>query len=221
MMSSNSIKLNSANFDYYILRVAPNTELEQIASKLATLREFDATGKYLVLECSAKPDMSQFIPYLKKIDDVAAKFALEVKFIVANQFILADQIDGRAVINLPATLQSKPILNQTLLIEEPVRSGIRIENDGDIIVTTLVSHNAEIIASGNIHVYGDCRGRVLAGNGGNKKAKIFIARFNAEMISIAGIYRVIEDKLPDNLHNKAVQIFLDEKERLNVIPLAV
>ncbi|TXJ02638.1 MAG: septum site-determining protein MinC [Neisseriales bacterium] len=221
MMPSNSIKLNSANFDYYILRVAPNTELEQIASKLATLREFDATGKYLVLECSAKPDMSQFIPYLKKIDDVAAKFALEVKFIVANQFILADQIDGRAVINLPATLQSKPILNQTLLIEEPVRSGIRIENDGDIIVTTLVSHNAEIIASGNIHVYGDCRGRVLAGNGGNKKAKIFIARFNAEMISIAGIYRVIEDKLPDNLHNKAVQIFLDEKERLNVIPLAV
>ena len=63
MMPSNSIKLNSANFDYYILRVAPNTELEQIASKLATLREFDATGKYLVLECSAKPDMSQFIPY--------------------------------------------------------------------------------------------------------------------------------------------------------------
>jgi septum site-determining protein MinC len=108
-----------------------------------------------------------------------------------------------------------------LLIEEPVRSGIKVENDGDVIITTLVSHNAEIIASGNIHVYGDCRGRVLAGNGGNKKAKIFIARFNAELISIAGIYRVIEDKLPDNLHNKAVQIFLDEKERLNVIPLAV
>ncbi|RTL11448.1 MAG: septum site-determining protein MinC [Neisseriaceae bacterium] len=221
MMSSNSIKLNSANFDYYILRVTPSTELEQIASKLATLREFDATGKYLVLECGAKPDMSQFTSYLRKIDDIAAKFALEVKFIAANQFISADQIDGRAVINLPATLQSKPILNQTLLIEEPVRSGIRIENDGDIIVTSLVSHNAEIIASGNIHVYGDCRGRVLAGNGGNKKAKIFVARFNAELISIAGIYRVIEDKLPDNLHNKAVQIFLDEKERLNIIPLAV
>ena len=47
MMPSNSIKLNSANFDYYILRVVPNTELEQIASKFATLREFDATGKYL------------------------------------------------------------------------------------------------------------------------------------------------------------------------------
>jgi septum site-determining protein MinC len=220
-MISHKIKLNSANFEYYILRISPEIELAKIQSKLMTLREFDANGKYLVLELDSSFESKVFSTHLTAISALVAKFAMEIKFILANQFTTMSQLNNIPVIDLPATIQSKPIYNQTLVVEEPVRSGIKIENDGDIVVTTLVSHNAEIIATGNIHIYGDCRGKVIAGNFGNRTAKIFIARFNAELISIGGIFRVIEEQLPASIHNKAVQIFLDDKERLNIIPLAI
>lgn len=220
-MIATSIKLNSATFDYYILRINSNSSLQEIQSKLITLREFDKTSRHLVIECDSQLDLNIFAEQIKQIETVAAKYELSIDFILANQFTRNGVIAGKPVIDLPSTIKPKLIMNQTLLVDEPVRSGVIIKNDGDVIVTSLVSHNAEIIATGNIHVYGDCRGRVMAGNGGNKKAKIFIGRFNAELISIAGVYRVIEEKLPDSLHNKAVQVFLDDKERLNIMPLAI
>ena len=220
-MIATSIKLNSATFDYYILRINSNSSLQEIQSKLTTLREFDKTSRHLVIECDSQLDLTSFSQQIQQIDQLAAQYDLVINFILANQFTRGGIIAGKPVIDLPSTLKPQVILNQTFSIDEPVRSGIMVKNDGDVIVTSLVSHNAEIIATGNIHIYGDCRGRVIAGNGGNKKAKIFIGRFNAELISIAGVYRVIEDKLPDSLHNKAVQIFLDDKERLNIMPLAI
>lgn len=220
-MIATSIKLNSATFDYYILRINSNSLLQEIQSKLITLREFDKTSRHLVIECDSQLDLNLFAEQIKQIETIAANYELSIGFILANQFTRGGIIAGKPVIELPSTIKPQLIMNQTLLIEEPVRSGMMVKNDGDIIVTSLVSHNAEVIATGNIHVYGDCRGRVIAGNGGNKKSKIFIGRFNAELISIAGVYRVIEDKLPESLHNKAVQVFLDDKERLNITPLAI
>lgn len=220
-MIATNIKLNSATFDYYILRINSNSSLQEIQSKFTTLREFDKTSRHLVIECDSQLDLNLFTEQIKQIEAVAANYELSIDFILANQFTRNGMIAGKSVIDLPSTIKPQLIMNQTLLVEDPVRSGVMIKNDGDVIVTSLVSHNAEIIAAGNIHIYGDCRGRVIAGNGGNKKAKIFVGRFNAELISIAGVYRVIEEKLPDNLHNKAVQIFLDDKERLNIMPLAI
>lgn len=220
-MIATNIKLNSATFDYYILRINSNSSLQEIQSKFTTLREFDKTSRHLVIECDSQLDLNLFTEQIKQIEAVAANYELSIDFILANQFTRNGIIAGKSVIDLPSTIKPQLIMNQTLLVEDPVRSGVMIKNDGDVIVTSLVSHNAEIIATGNIHIYGDCRGRVIAGNGGNKKAKIFVGRFNAELISIAGVYRVIEEKLPDNLHNKAVQIFLDDKERLNIMPLAI
>ncbi len=220
-MIATNIKLNSATFDYYILRINSNSSLQEIQSKFTTLREFDKTSRHLVIECDSQLDLNLFTEQIKQIEAVAANYELSIDFILANKFTRNGMIAGKSVIDLPSTIKPQLIMNQTLLVEDPVRSGVMIKNDGDVIVTSLVSHNAEIIATGNIHIYGDCRGRVIAGNGGNKKAKIFVGRFNAELISIAGVYRVIEEKLPDNLHNKAVQIFLDDKERLNIMPLAI
>lgn len=220
-MIATSIKLNSATFDYYILRINPNSSLQEIQSKLITLRDFDKTSRHLVIDCDTQLDLNVFAEQIKQIETVAKKYELSIDFILANQFTRNGVIAGKPVIDLPSTIKPQLIMNQTLLIDDPVRSGVIVKNDGDVIITSLVSHNAEIIATGNIHVYGDCRGRVMAGNGGNKKAKIFIGRFNAELISIAGVYRVIEEKLPDSLHNKAVQVFLDDKERLNIMPLAI
>ena len=83
---------------------------------------------------------------------------------------------------------------KTKVITTPVRSGQQIYVEGgDLIILSSVSTGAEILADGNIHVYGALRGRALAGVKGNKQARIFCQRLEAELISIAGHYKISED----------------------------
>ncbi|HMW42360.1 MAG TPA: septum site-determining protein MinC [Rhodocyclaceae bacterium] len=95
------------------------------------------------------------------------------------------------------------------LIDKPLRSGQRAYAEGDLIVTALVSHGAEIIAGGNIHVYAPLRGRALAGIAGNPGARIFCTCMEPELISIAGIYRTVETALPADVQGKPAQVRLD------------
>ena len=97
----------------------------------------------------------------------------------------------------------------TTMITHPVRSGQRIYATGDLVILAQVSAGAEIMAEGNIHVYGSLRGRALAGVQGNTEARIFCSDLQAELISIAGNYKVIED-LNSATYNRPVQIFLDK-----------
>ncbi len=95
----------------------------------------------------------------------------------------------------------------TTLITHPVRSGQRIYAEGDLIILAQVSAGAELLAEGNIHVYGSLRGRALAGVQGNTEARIFCSDLQAELISIAGNYKISED-LNDAVPNQRVQIYL-------------
>jgi len=103
----------------------------------------------------------------------------------------------------------------TILIDRPLRSGQRIYAEADLILLDVVSHGAEIIAGGNIHVYAPLRGRALAGVSGDHGARIFCTCLEPELISIAGIYRTAETPLPDDVRGKAAQVRLDG-ERLIV-----
>jgi len=105
----------------------------------------------------------------------------------------------------------------TRLVTEPVRSGQQIYAKGDLIVVGSVSHGAELLAEGNIHVYGPLRGRALAGLRDNPAARIFCRSLEAELISIAGYYRLAEDLEPAQ-RGQPVQIHLDG-ENLHVLPL--
>lgn len=108
----------------------------------------------------------------------------------------------------PATEQKedKPA---TTLITQPVRSGQRVYAQGDLIVLAQVSSGTEIMAEGNIHVYAPLRGRAMAGVQGDTKARIFCSDLQAELISIAGIYKISEDLL-DDVRNRPVQIYLQD-----------
>ena len=98
----------------------------------------------------------------------------------------------------------------TMIIDKPLRSGQRIyAKGGDLVVLALVNHGAEVIADGNIHVYAPLRGKAIAGARGNTEARIFAACLEAELISIAGIYRTTENPLPDTVLGKAAQVRLD------------
>ena len=106
-----------------------------------------------------------------------------------------------------------------MVVDKPLRSGQRIYAKGDLVVLGLVSYGAEVIAEGNIHIYAPLRGRALAGVHGNHDARIFCTCLEAELISIAGIYRTTENPLPADVHGKPVQIRLDDDEKLLIEPL--
>lgn len=96
-----------------------------------------------------------------------------------------------------------------MLHDKPVRSGQQIYARGrDLILTTLVGNGAEVIADGSIHVYGALRGRALAGAQGDTSARIYCQEFQAELVSIAGQYRVFED-IPAELRGQPVQVWLE------------
>lgn len=105
-----------------------------------------------------------------------------------------------------APVQAEPAIGK--LIDHPVRSGQRIyAAGGDLVVLAQVSAGAEIMADGNIHVYGALRGRALAGVQGNLHSRIFCMDLQAELIAIGGHYKVSEN-LDDSVRGKPVQIYL-------------
>lgn len=105
------------------------------------------------------------------------------------------------------------------VITSPIRGGQQVYAQGcDLIVLAPVSAGAELLADGNIHVYGPMRGRALAGVQGNLHARIFCQQLGAELISIGGHYKVAEDLRRDPLWDQAVQISL-AGELLNITRL--
>jgi septum site-determining protein MinC len=105
----------------------------------------------------------------------------------------------------PAASPAKPGLVQ----KAPVRSGQQLYAENrDLTVLSTVGAGAEVIADGSIHIYGTLRGRALAGAQGNTDARIFCREFHAELVAIAGNYKVLED-VPRELHGKAVQVWLE------------
>lgn len=97
-----------------------------------------------------------------------------------------------------------------LIVERPVRSGQRIVAErGDLILLAGVSSGAEVIAAGHIHAYAALRGRAMAGFTGDRTARIFCSELGAELVSIAGLYRVSEN-LESRYLGRAVQIWLQE-----------
>jgi len=97
---------------------------------------------------------------------------------------------------------------RALVVEKPVRSGQRIYADaGDLVLLAGVSSGADVMAEGHIHAYGPLRGRAMAGVAGNVEARIFCRELGAELVSIAGRYRVSEN-LENRYLGRAVQISL-------------
>ena len=95
-----------------------------------------------------------------------------------------------------------------------VRSGQQVyARDRDLIVTGAIANGAEVIADGNIHIYGGLRGRAMAGAQGDEKARIYVSDFRAELVAIAGQYRVFE-QIPDDLEGRSVQCWLEGEKLL-------
>ncbi len=125
----------------------------------------------------------------------------------------------RPATETPATPKApEPPAATSILVTEPVRSGQRIFADrGDLVVVASVSSGAELIAHGNIHVYGPLRGRALAGVNGDRTARIFCQSLEAELVAVAGLYRTCDDLGP-GVRQQRVQALLRD-DTLCVEPL--
>ncbi|HNO64510.1 MAG TPA: septum site-determining protein MinC, partial [Thauera aminoaromatica] len=83
----------------------------------------------------------------------------------------------------------------------------------DLVLTAMVGNGAEVIADGSIHVYASLRGKAIAGAQGDAGARIYCQDFQAELVSIAGHYRVFED-IPAELRGGPVQAWLEGEKLL-------
>lgn len=98
--------------------------------------------------------------------------------------------------------------------DEILRTGqCLVQEHGDIIINAGINSGSEVIASGNIHIYGSVRGRVIAGVGGNTAARVFCHSLEAELVSIAGTYCVADD-IPTDVLKKSVHIYLNDHQEL-------
>jgi septum site-determining protein MinC len=130
---------------------------------------------------------------------------------VIREVAVAVPVEVQVEVPVPAT--------GTLVVDKPLRSGQRVyAKGGDIIVLGMVSHGAEVIADGHVHVYAPLRGRAVAGARGNTEARIFTTCMEAELVSIAGNYRAFDTALPAEMASKATQIKL-VGEKLLITPV--
>ena len=116
---------------------------------------------------------------------------------------------GRAEARARARRHAPAAPRPGMMQAAPVRCGQQVYAENrDLTVLTTVGAGAEVIADGSIHIYGALRGRALAGAQGNEKARIFCREFHAELVAVAGHYKVLED-IPKDLRGKAVQVWLE------------
>lgn len=134
---------------------------------------------------------------------------------IVSQAGLADQ----AATSAPPDNPEHP--RPTLLLDRSLRSGQKVYARGaDLIVIGMVSPGAEVIADGHIHVYGPLRGKAMAGARGDENARIFTTRLDAELVAVAGVYRVVDTELPADLKERAAEVRL-QAGALRINPLAV
>ncbi|KDN97909.2 MULTISPECIES: septum site-determining protein MinC [Pseudomonas] len=148
-----------------------------------------------------------------RIEDIAAAIAIDLPVLPpsgARERPLEPEPEVKKPEPAPAPPPPpEPSIRPTKIITTPVRGGQQIyAQGGDLVVVSSVSPGAELLADGNIHVYGAMRGRALAGIKGNTRARIFCQQLTAEMVSIAGQYKVSEDLRRDPLWGAGVQVSL-------------
>ena len=220
-LKSQAFKLKGRLYTFTVMQLVDvDTEhfVQQLTETVAKApRLFDRTP--VVLDCAAidsdKLDLPLFCQYLREHGLIP--IAVQGGGVWLNT---QAQCQGLAILHTSSmqnksrkskSLESEQHTQETIktkLLTTPVRSGQQVvSKGGDLVIAAAVSHGAELLADGNIHVYGALRGRALAGIAGNKEARIFCQSLDAELVSIAGFYRLSDAIQP---FSGPCQIFLQD-----------
>jgi septum site-determining protein MinC len=216
LLKSQAFKLKGRLYTFTVLQLLTNDpllfakQIEELVVKAP--RFFDKTP--IVLDCSAlvELDLQAFCQSMREHN------LLPVAVQGVSSFLeTLAQCQGLAVLH-GSQAQDKEFVEEVAplheqaksrLVTTPVRSGQQIvSKGGDLVIAATVSPGAELLADGNIHVYGTLRGRALAGITGDTKARIFCLSLEAELVSIAGFYRLSDAIEP---HVGPCQIYLEDE----------
>ena len=212
---STSFKFRGGSFHALVLKPETplSTWLADVDALLARSPGFFAK-KSVVIDVSDLSLKKQ--NFLDLLDELSSR---EIRVLGVEGANLSD-FDGRIPIlaksqtakansnESPALVSSTPSPASSLIIEAPVRSGqLVVCPDGDVTVVASVASGAEIVAAGSVHIYGTLRGRALAGAYGNKRARIFCRRLEAELIAIDGHY-IVADEIETRLRQVPVRAWL-------------
>jgi septum site-determining protein MinC len=197
----------------------PGSILDELTGKTATAPQFfDRTAVCLDLGELAQPPNAGEIRAVVDVVRRAGMLSVGLAQGAASVESLARELDMPIFTHIRATGKSVPVVQPApppeptalpaLMQHHPVRSGQRVyARNRDLIVTTTVAAGAEVMADGCVHIYGPLRGRVMAGAHGDTEARVFCQEFNAELVSIAGVFRVFET-IPAELAGVPVQAWL-------------
>lgn len=192
----------------------------------------------LALDGPAPVDLRAVVELLRasQLQPVAVAGATADELALAHELGLADAADEPATervapapaetvrevvreITVEKIIEKPAAPAPTLVIDKPLRSGQQVyAKGGDLVVLAVVSHGAEVIADGSIHIYAPLRGKAIAGARGDTSARIYTRSLEAELLAIAGIYRTAENPLPADVAAKPAQVYL-EGEKLLLQPL--
>jgi len=229
LLKSQAFKLKGRLFTFTIMQLleseqaAFEQELTELVIKAPRL--FDNAP--VVLDCSViDPDKLDLQMVCKCLRE---RGMIPVAIQGGNPFVdMLAQVQGLAVFHASSNHDrpvfdkanepgsQAPIKIKTKFVNAPVRSGQQVvSKGGDLVIMAAVSHGAELLADGNIHVYGALRGRALAGIAGETDVRIFCQSLEAELLSIAGFYRLSDtfEPVPG-----PCQIYLQD-EHIQIEPL--
>ncbi|MFN3862093.1 MAG: septum site-determining protein MinC [Roseateles sp.] len=189
----------------------------------------------LALDAPAPLDLRALVTLLRgsQLQPVAVAGATPDELALAHELGLADAAEEPGTPAAPAEVVREVVREvivekvvekpaapvPTLVIDKPLRSGQQVyAKGGDLVVLGVVSHGAEVIADGSIHVYAPLRGKAIAGARGDTSARIYVQSLEPELLAIAGIYRTAENPLPADVAGKPAQVYL-QGEKLLLQPL--
>jgi len=204
--------------------INPGVILDELTGRVATApRFFDRAAVALDLSLLEKPpaaaEVRAALEAVRRAGMLPIGLTSGAPFVdeLARTLELPVLAQFRAPSKPPPVLQAaqpeppppQPEFGRALLQSSPVRSGQRVyARHRDLVVTGSVGAGAEVMADGCVHVYGPLRGRALAGAQGEISARVFCQEFYAELVSIAGVFRVFET-IPQDLAGHSVQAWLD------------
>lgn len=198
----------------------PGIIVDELTGRVATAPKFfERTAVCLDLsELGREPDAAELRGVVEAVRRAGMLPVGLVNGTAATE-ALAREVNMPLLAQFRATSKTPPVVHAAPVESEPdvtplihtqaVRSGQRLyARRRDLIVIAPVGAGAELMADGCAHVYSALRGRVMAGARGDTTARVFCQEFYAELVSIAGVFRVFET-LPEEFAGKPVHAWLD------------
>ncbi|MER2492847.1 septum site-determining protein MinC [Catenovulum sediminis] len=215
-MSDSTIELKGSAFTLSVLHIQSNNVVavaEALASKIAQAPQFFLMAPIVVNVDKLNGEVIDFALLKQQLESlklvpVGISGANDAQKVAARAVGLAclstakeqhpqpqqKNNDGQQTqiryerVEVPVEVEV-PTYKPAQVLRQNLRSGQQIyARDTDLVVIGTVSNGAEVIADGNIHIYGSLRGRAIAGAQGNAEAKIFAQKIEAELVSINGTY---------------------------------